>query len=92
MIPEKPLNPNLSEERFCIPADVLLDILAIVVTQVLPHEITEVIENRRLLYLSVYTYTIDKRQQQILQNIRDILEEYKAYRWEENQTLNWRTS
>lgn len=92
MIPEKPLTPNLSEESFCIPADVLFDILDIVVTQLLPHEITQVIEKRSLLYLSVYIHPHDKKHQQILQNIKDILEEYKAYRWDENQTVNWRTS
>jgi hypothetical protein len=92
MKPEKPLNPNLTEESLCIPVDLLLDILAIVVRESITHEVTQVIENRSLIYLCIYLNPNDRRHQQLLQNIQSILEEYKEYRWEESEQVNWRTS
>jgi hypothetical protein len=92
MKPDKPLNPNLTEESLCIPTEVLVDILTIIVKESIPHEVTQVIENRSLIYLCIYINPNDRRNQQILQNIHNILQEYKEYRWEESEQINWRTN
>ena len=92
MKPDKTLYPNLTEESLCIPTDVLVDILTIIVKESILHEVTQVIENRSLIYLSIYMNPNDRRHQQILQNINNILQEYKEYRWEESEQINWRTS
>lgn len=92
MKPVKSTDQNLTEESVCIPVDLLLDIFGIVVKEAIPHEVTQVIENRSLVYLSIYINPNDIRHQQIFQNIQSILQHYKEYRWEESEQLNWRTS
>ena len=92
MKPVKLTNQDLTEESLCIPSDLLLDIFGIVVKEAITHEVTQVIENRSLVYVSVYVNPNNNRHQQIFQNIQNILQEYKEYRWEESEQLNWRTS
>ena len=92
MKPVKSTDQNLTEESVCIPADLLLDIFGIVVKEAITHEITQVIENRSLVYLSIYINPNDIRHQQIFQNIQSILQHYKEYRWEESEQINWRTN
>jgi hypothetical protein len=81
---------DLNEESLSIPADMLLDVLAIIVTEGLRHEITQVITNRSIVNLLVYIQPTEKRQHQALQNIKDLLQEYNDYRWEETNDTNWR--
>ena len=83
---------DLTEENLCIPCDLLIDIFGIVVKEAITHEVTQVIENRSLLYVSLYINHSNIRHKQVLQNIQNLLQEYKEYRWEESEQLNWRTS
>jgi HD superfamily phosphohydrolase len=92
MKPVKSTDPDLTEEYLCIPSDLLVDIFGIVVKESIIHEVTQVIENRSLLYLSLYINHSNIRHQQLLHNIQNLLQEYKEYRWEESEQLNWRTS
>ena len=92
MKPVKSTDQNLTEESVCIPVDLLLGIFGIVVKEAITHEVTQVIENRSLVYLSIYINPNDIRHQQIFQNIQSILQHYREYRWEESEQLNWRTS
>ena len=92
MKPVKSTDPNLTEESLCIPSDLLIDIFGIVVKEAITHEVTQVIENKSLLYVSLYINHSNIRHKQILQNIQSLLKEYKEYRWEESEQLNWRTS
>ena len=88
----KSTDPDLTEENLCIPSDLLIDIFGIVVKEAIVHEVTQVIENRSILYLSLFIKHGNIRHQQLLQNIQHLLQEYKEYRWEESEQLNWRTS
>lgn len=92
MKPVKPTDPDLTEESLCIPCDLLIDIFGIVVKETITHKVTQVIENRSLVYVSIYVNHSNIRHQQVLQNIQNLLQEYKEYRWEESEQLNWRTS
>ncbi len=81
---------NTTEENLKVPLDVLLDILAIVVRENIKHEVTQVIESRSAVLLSVFLSEGSLKQQRAFQNMQNILEEYKEYRWGENEELNWR--
>lgn len=92
MKPDSQFKPNLNEENLCIPGDLILEILGIIVREQLRHEITQVSENKSLLYISVYINRSDNRHIKLMQNIRHILNEYKEFRWEESESYNWRES
>jgi hypothetical protein len=92
MKPDKSINQHLTEESVCVPLDLLLDILGIIVKENITHEVTQVIENRSLVYLSIYINPKDIRHQHLFQNIQNIMEEYNAYRWKESEKFNWRTT
>lgn len=81
---------DLEKEALSVPADILLDILAIILAESLIHEITQVNTNRSTVSLLVYIQPEDNRQRQALQNIRDLLQEYNDYRWEEANDSSWR--
>ena len=85
----KPRNSN--EESLKIPSDILLDVLRVVAKESLSHEVTQVIESRGLVFLSLYLNNNNTpKHQRALQNIQNILEEYNEYRYSENQESNWR--
>lgn len=78
------------EEIIKVPADMLMDILAIIVKEELRHEIVGVLENRGVVHIAI---TIDDklpRQAKAVQNIQNLLLSYNQYRHEENQPLNWK--
>jgi len=81
---------NTTEESLKVPADVLLDILGIIVKESLKHEITQVIESRSIVVVAVFFDNGTLKQQRILQNIQNILEEYREYRWSNSEDINWR--
>jgi len=81
---------NTTEEILKVPADVLLDILGIIVKESLKHEITQVIESRSIVVVAVFFDNGTLKQQRILQNIQNILEEYREYRWSNSEDINWR--
>lgn len=83
---------NLSEENICIPGDLILEVLGIIVKEQLKHEITQISENKSLIYVSVYINRTETRQIKLMQNIQHILNEYKEFRWEESEQYNWRES
>lgn len=83
---------NLSEENICIPGDLILEVLGIIVREQLRHEITQVSENKSLLYVSLYINRSENRHIKLMQNIQYILNEYKEFRWEESESYNWRES
>lgn len=83
-------DPNQTEENLCIPLDLVVDIFGIIVRESIPHEVTEVVESRSLMYVSLYLHKSHNRHEPALQNIQRLLKEYKNYRWDEREHLNWR--
>lgn len=83
---------NLSEENICIPADLVIEIVGIIVRENLKNEITQVSESKSLIYISVYLNKSDSRHIKLMQNIHRLLNEYKEFRWEESEQFNWRES
>jgi len=81
---------NTTEESLKIPSDILLDVLAVIVKETIRHEITQVVEGRSMVILSVYLNDGSLKQQRALQNIQSMLEEYNEYRYSENEELDWR--
>ncbi|MCC6447500.1 MAG: hypothetical protein IT215_02290 [Chitinophagaceae bacterium] len=92
MKPELNNRSNLVEENICIPGDLLIEILGIIVRENLPHEITQVSENKSLVFVSLYINKSDMRHTKLIQNIHRLLTEYKEFRWEESEQFNWRES
>ena len=81
---------ELIEEKYVIPADLLIEIFAIILKEGLKHEVFHVNENRSLMSIAV---SFDKKlakHQKIRLNIRELLEEYNEYRWRENETPFWK--
>lgn len=78
------------EEIIKVPADMLMDILAIIVKEELSHEITEVLENRGIVHIAIGIDEKQPRQAKVIQNIRGLLSNYNQYRHRENQPLNWK--
>jgi hypothetical protein len=81
---------NTIEESLKVPSDILMDVLAVIVKETIRHEITQVIESRGMVILSVYLNDGSLKQQRALQNIQSMLEEYNEYRYSENEELDWR--
>lgn len=94
MATEKPSRQSVTkaqeEVSLSVPADMLLDILAIFLRESISYEIAQVNTNQSIVGMLVYIQPEDKRQRQALQNIRDLLQEYNDYRWEEANDSNWR--
>jgi len=79
-----------TEESIKIPADMMIDIFAILVDENLKHEIIEVLVNRKTVIVAV-SYKKDLiKHQKIMQNIQDLLADYEHFRWSENEQTNWR--
>lgn len=81
---------NTTEENLKIPIDILLDVLTVVVKENIRHEITQVIESRSIVFLSLYLNINLPKQQRALQNIQNIIEEYNDYRYSDYEETNWR--
>lgn len=85
-------NQNSIEENLAVPQDMILEILNVIVKENLKHQATQVVENRSLLYLSVFINEFDERHLKIIQNLKWMLSEYNDLRWSECEKLNWRES
>ncbi|MBL7920689.1 MAG: hypothetical protein JNJ40_10270 [Bacteroidia bacterium] len=81
---------NTKEESLKIPTDILLDVLMIIVKEQIRHEVTDVLESRGIVKVSVYLNNDLLKHQRVLQNIQNIIEEYNEYRYADNEELNWR--
>ena len=81
---------EIIEETVKIPADMSIDVLAVIVKEKLKHEIIEVIENRSLIVLAISYDKNLSRHQNILHDIRNMLEDYNIFRYEEVEKINWR--
>ncbi len=81
---------HTTEENLKIPSDILLDVLAVVAKESIRHEVTQVIENRGIILLSLYLNDNMLKHQRALQNIQNMIEEYNEYRYSENEESNWR--
>ena len=92
MTATKQYDQNIIEENIAVPQDMILEILNIIVKENLKHQATQVVENRSLIYLSVFINELDERHQKILQNLKWLLTEYNDMRWSECENLNWRES
>lgn len=81
---------NTKEESLKIPTDILLDILTAIVKEQIRHEVTDVLESRGMVKISLYLNNDLLKHQRVLQNIQNIIEDYNEYRYSENEELNWR--
>ncbi len=81
---------EITEETIKIPVDLSIDVLAVIVKEKLKHEIIEVIENRSLIVLAISYDKNLSRHQNILHDIRNMLEDYNIFRYEEVEKINWR--
>lgn len=81
---------EITEEVLKIPADMLMEILNIIVKEGLKHEVIQIVQNRSLAILSVYYDKSVARAQKVMYNIQNILLDYQHYRTWENEELNWR--
>lgn len=81
---------EITEETIKIPVDMSIDVLAVIVKEKLKHEIIEVIENRSLIVLAISYDKNLSRHQNILHDIRNMLEDYTIFRYEEVEKINWR--
>lgn len=81
---------NTTEESLKIPADILLDVFVIVAREGIRHEVTQIIESRSMVILSLYLNDNLLKHQRALQNIQGIIEEYNEYRYLENEEINWK--
>lgn len=79
---------NTTDESLKVPVDILLDVLSVVVRESIRHEVTQVIESRSMVVLSLYLNKETQRHQRALQNIQNIIEEYNEYRYSENEEVN----
>lgn len=81
---------NTKEESLKIPTDILLDVLTIIVKEHMRHEVTDVLESRGIVKVSLYLNDNLLKQQRVLQNIQCIIEEYNKYRYSDYEELNWK--
>lgn len=81
---------EIIEETIKIPADMAVDVLAIIVKEKLKNEIIEVIENRSIIVLALSYDKSLTRHQNILHDIRSMIDDYNNFRTEEVEKINWR--
>lgn len=81
---------EITEEVLKIPADMLLEILHIIVKEGLKHEVIQVVQNRSLVVISAHYDKSVVRMQKVIYNIQNILLDYQHYRTWENEEFNWR--
>lgn len=83
---------NTNEEVIKVPLDMAMDIFAIILKHRLKHDVIQVIESRSLIVMAIYFDKAFTKQQSIMQNIQNLLDEYNEFRWSENEDLNWKES
>jgi hypothetical protein len=81
---------NLEEENLKIPFDMAPDIFEIIVSQQLPHEITNANSGRCYFTMTIQFDKSDTRQKKAVSDIQSILDRYYEYRNASNDELNWR--
>jgi hypothetical protein len=81
---------EITEETIRIPVDMSIDVLVIIVKEKLKHEIIEVIENRSLIIIEVWYEKNTPKHQNVLYEIRTMLEDYNNFRFKEAEKVNWR--
>jgi len=88
------MNNNKSQnyvlETYTVPTDVILEIAQIIVQADLPHEIICVKEHKRQVVLEISHQPDLKFHQKAIENIMDILKEYRELCNEEIKNVNWR--
>lgn len=83
---------NTNEEVIKVPLDMAMDIFAIILKHRLKHDVIQVIESRSIIVVAIYFDKAFTKQQSIMQNIQNLLDEYNEFRWSENEDLNWKES
>lgn len=78
------------EETIKVSADMLLDILGIILKEGLKYEIIQIIENRAIAVIQVGVDSNPSRQAKVIQNINNLLSTYNDYRFGQDESLNWR--
>ena len=81
---------EIIEEKIEIPADMIVDVLAVILKEKLKYEIIQVIENRSLIVLAVSYHKNSIRHQHILNDILYMIEEYDNFRSRELDGVDWR--
>lgn len=81
---------EIIEETIKIPADMVVDVLAIIVKEKLKNEIIEVIENRSIIVLALSYDKNLTRHQNVLHDIRSMIDDYNNFRNQEVEKINWR--
>lgn len=80
---------EIFEKVLKIPADMLIDVFAIIVKEGIKHEVIRVIENRSLIELQLWYDKLSKHEK-VLDNIIGLILDYEHFRTEENEEINWR--
>ena len=78
------------EETIKVPADMLLDILGIILKERLKYDIVQIIENRAIAVMQISVDSNPSRQLKAIQNIHNLLSTYNDYRFGQDESLNWR--
>ena len=81
---------NQKEETIKVPQDMLIDAFAILLKEELSFEIIQVQENRSIALLAIRTDGNLSRPVRVVQNIKDLIDQYNEYRFSEQKNLNWR--
>lgn len=83
---------EIIQETIKIPIDMIIDILSVIVKENLTHETIQVIENRSLIVIAISYDKNFSRHQNLLNDIRTMLEDYDNFRSqeEEQENVNWR--
>ncbi len=81
---------EITEVTIEIPGDMSIDVLAVIVKEKLKHEIIRVIENRSLIVVVISYDKNLSRHQNILSDIRNMIEDYDNFRSGELEGVDWR--
>lgn len=81
---------EIIEETVKIPLDMVIDVLVVIVKEKLTHEIVQIIENRSLIVIVISYDKNFSRHQNVLYDIRTMLEDYDNFRSVEEENVNWR--
>lgn len=78
------------EESIQVPLDMMLDVLIIIVREGLKHQISHVIPVRSLITIDLTYNKNDVRTGEAINNIQELLKDYRHYRSWEDADVNWR--
>ena len=79
-----------NEVRFKVPADILIDVLAILIREELGYEIIQVQEMRKTALMAVQIDSSLPRQIKAKENIQSLIAIYEDYRYNEPEETDWR--